>query len=247
MDHAQRLKLAYEIGDRIKQHYGAHLVALGIYGSLARGTDGPYSDIEMHCVVQGSRVDECYEWFTGCWKAEVDVYSEDVILDWAADVDFDWALTHGACTDVLAMEDPADFFSRLRAAVISPSDDTFARAIHDVIVGEILELVGKVRNARAVGNSDCLPRFAIKLAERGALLLGLAHRHLYVSSSSLLRASLALPERPDGYDTLCKTVMLGELADPAGIVSSVERFWTGVERWAGEHDIQIRKSLEVIL
>jgi kanamycin nucleotidyltransferase len=247
MDHAQRLELAYAIGKKIKRHYGSRLVALGVYGSLARGTDQPYSDIEMHCVVQGSGVDKCYEWSTGSWKAEVDVYSEDVLLNWAADVDFDWALTHGACTDVLVIEDRTDFFTRLRETAVSQSDDVFTRAKHDIIVGEIMEFVGKVRNACAGGNSECLSRFAVKLAERGALLLGLANRHLYVSSSNLLGASLALPERPDGYDCLCKMVMLGELTDPAGIASSVERFWTGVEQWAGEHNIRIRTSLDMIL
>jgi len=106
IDRTRRLELAREIAAQIRQHYGDHLLALGVYGSLARGTDGPYSDIEMHCVVRGSGVDKCHEWSAGPWKAEVNVYSEDVVLQWASTVDGDWSLTHGACVKVVAMVDP---------------------------------------------------------------------------------------------------------------------------------------------
>ena len=51
MDRSRRLELARHIVDQIQDHYGDHVLAIGVYGSLARGTDGPYSDIEMHCTI----------------------------------------------------------------------------------------------------------------------------------------------------------------------------------------------------
>jgi kanamycin nucleotidyltransferase len=53
MTHKARLALAYEIANQIHAHYGDTVLAIGLYGSLARGTDGPYSDIEMWCVLRG--------------------------------------------------------------------------------------------------------------------------------------------------------------------------------------------------
>lgn len=105
-----RLQIARQIAGRLRRHYGEQLLALGLYGSLARGTDGPYSDIEMHCVLHGSGIEFCHEWSAGPWKAEVDVYSQDVLLAWAGEVDVDWPLTHGACVQVQVLHDPADFF-----------------------------------------------------------------------------------------------------------------------------------------
>jgi kanamycin nucleotidyltransferase len=247
LDRNQRLEVAREITARIQHHYGDNVLAVGIYGSLARGTDGPYSDIEMHCVLRGNGVDECYEWSAGAWKAEVDVYSEDVALQWASEVDGDWSLTHGAWIEVLVMCDPTGFFCRLRDVALSQPDHVFQQVIRDVIVGELYERIGKVRNAQAAGHDACLPYLAVELVKFGACLLGLANRHLYTTSTRMFEESLALDGRPGGYDVLCRMVMAGELADPARIADACDAFWSGIERWAEERNIRIRENLEMLL
>ena len=50
--HAERMTRAKEIAAQFRAKFD--VLAIGLYGSLARGTDGPYSDIEMHCVLWGS-------------------------------------------------------------------------------------------------------------------------------------------------------------------------------------------------
>jgi kanamycin nucleotidyltransferase len=246
MDRSRRRDLARHIVNQIQDRYRDDVLAIGVYGSLARGTDGPYSDIEIHCVVRGSGVDVCHEWSAGAWKAEVDVYSEDVVLQWASELDVDWPVTHGACTNVWALYDPTGFFSRLRDAALSHPDEVFQQVIRDVIVGEIYERIGKVRNARAA-NDACMPYLAVELAKCGACLLGLAHRHLYTTSTRMFEESLALSGRPEGYDILCRMVMAGELADAARIADAADAFWSGVERWAGGRGIQIEQNLERLL
>jgi kanamycin nucleotidyltransferase len=247
MDRSRRLELARHIVDQIQDHYRDDVLAIGVYGSLARGTDGPYSDIEMHCVVRGQGVDVCHEWSAGPWKAEVDVYSEDVVLEWASELDVDWSVTHGACVHVWVLHDPTGFFSRLRDAALLHPDQAFEEVIRDVIVGEIYERIGKARNARAEKNDACMPYLAVELAKCGACLIGLDHRHLYAASSRMFQESLELSGRPEGYDTLCRMVMAGDLADPARIADAADAFWSGVERWARERGIQIEHELEMLL
>jgi kanamycin nucleotidyltransferase len=247
MDRSRRLELAHHIVDQIQDHYRDDVLAVGVYGSLARGTDGPYSDIEIHCVVRGQGVDVCHEWSAGPWKAEVDVYSEDVVLEWASELDVDWPVTHGACVHVWVLYDPSGFFPRLRDAALSHPDHAFQEAIRDVIVGEIYERIGKARNAGAENNESCLPYLAVELARCGACLIGLDHRHLYAVSSRVFPESLDLSGRPEGYDTLCQMVMAGDLADPARIIAAADAFWTGVEQWAEEREIQIEHELDMLL
>ena len=255
MERARRLALAREIAAQFQRHYGDQVLAIGVYGSLARGTDGPYSDSEMHCVLRGSGIERCFEWAAGpfdelragSWKAEVDVYSEDVLLRWASQVDGDWSLTHRVCTDVWALYDPTGFFPRLRDVTLSQPAPVFEQVLHDVIVGELYELVGKIRNLRAAQSDASLPYLAVKFAEYGALLVGLANRHLYSTSTCMFEESLALPDRPAGYDALCHMVMVGALADPAQIAEACEAFWSGIERWAEEREIQIEEDLEALL
>jgi kanamycin nucleotidyltransferase len=243
MDHSHRLELAREIAGRFQAHYGESVLALGVYGSLARGTDGPYSDIELLCVLRGEGIEQNHEWSAGAWKAEVNVRSQDVALREAAELDVDWPITHGAFTHVLPLRDPEAFFPRLRDAALAHSDDEFRQVMCDVIVGEVYERVGKARNARAEGNAACLPALALDLAKMGACLIGLAQRHVYATSARMFSESLALPGAPAGYAELCRLVMSGELADAARNVDVIEAFWAGVEQWAQERSLVMVQDL----
>src|SRR5512146_1679844 len=117
--HDERMQRACDIARRIQRHYGDHTLAIGLYGSLARAADGPFSDIEMHVIIEGDRLERRFEWSTGPWKAEVDVYSPGAALSQAAEFDEFWPVTHGAFVNVLPLYDPQAFFPRLREAALS--------------------------------------------------------------------------------------------------------------------------------
>jgi kanamycin nucleotidyltransferase len=247
MERAHRLQLCYSVAEQVQRHYRDQVLAIGAYGSVARGSHGPYSDIELHCVLSEGDLETTYEWSVGPWKAEVNVYSKDVVMGLASKVDVDWLLTHGAYTHVLSIYDPTDFFSRLRIAALSQADETFRQAMVDVIVGELYERIGKVRNAQVFASWDCLPSLAFELAKFGACLVGLAHRHLYTSVYDLFEESFALPGCPNGYDGLGRMVAAGDFADPRRIVEAAEQFWSGVEGWASERGLQTENELDDLL
>ena len=235
----QRRKLIAQITRRLQKRYGPDLLALGVYGSVAREEDGPYSDIEMHCLLRGSGIDTSFEWSAGPWKAEVDVYSWDIIRLKAAQVDVDWALTQRAYTQVLVIDDPQGLFEQLKELVFSQPETAFLAALHDLVVGEIYELVGKVRNCRVSRMKTPLAWYATELTVRGALLIGLAQRHLFRSSAHIFSESLELPDQPMNFSELCRKVMVGDLSDAESIFQAIEAFWNGVEAWAYEHGITI--------
>lgn len=108
----ERLQICVEIAARLHEVFGEKIAAIGVYGSVSRGTDGPFSDIEMFCVLKESSepVDYSYEWSTGPWKAEVNVLSADVLLKNASTVEGQWPLTHGPFFSPLSLYDPDGFF-----------------------------------------------------------------------------------------------------------------------------------------
>ncbi len=79
---SERFQTCQEIAARLHEVYKEKVLAIGVYGSISRGTDGPYSDIEMFCVLKesGEKIEFSYEWSAGPWKAEVNVCSADVLL-----------------------------------------------------------------------------------------------------------------------------------------------------------------------
>jgi kanamycin nucleotidyltransferase len=247
MTHERRWALAEHIAGELRAHYGAQLLALGVYGSLARGEDGPYSDIEMHCVLQGEGIETCFEWSTGPWKAEVDVYSADVLLAEASFVDGDWPITHGAYAFVKPLCDPQRFFETLRQAVLSQPEIVYHRRMEEVIVGDQYELVGKIRNACAAQAHDLLAVYAVKLAVSAACLLGLRQRRLYTSMGRVFSEALALPDPPQGFQPLLRMATSGDLRHPERILETTDRYWTGVETWARRNGLLIQTTLQALL
>ncbi|MGZ7445493.1 ANT(4')-I family aminoglycoside nucleotidyltransferase [Paenibacillus sp. TH7-28] len=238
---SERLETCREIAARLHELYGEQILAIGVYGSVARGTDGPFSDIEMFCVLKESSeaVEFSYEWSAGHWKAEVDVCSADVLLKTAVTVEGDWPLTHGPFFSQLSLYDPQHFFSRLREAAESPTKEDFRYAINEVLVGEMYEFIGKLRNASLNGPHTYLPYLAVQFAQYGAMLVGLHNRKLYSTGAMVLPEALELPDRPEGFDGVARMVMSGTLAEPAKIVSACENFWSGLVDWAAKYDYVI--------
>lgn len=245
--HQERLKRVEEIASQLKAHFGERLLALGLYGSVARGTDGPYSDIELYCIIEGEGIDYAFEWSTGPWKAEVDVHSPDTLLAWAAELDGMWSLTHKSGLTVQPLEDPLGIFTRMAAAVMDHTDEEIDAALTECIVGELYELVGKIRNAVAQDKNASLALFCVELIRYAAGVVGLAQRHLYPSAVEMLEDSLHLPDLPAGYAALCRLVISGRLDNPQEILARVDAYWIGMESWASQRGLAIETSLERLL
>ena len=245
LERKQRLALVQEIADRALVVYQKNVRAIGLYGSTARGTDGPFSDIELFCVLDTTGEKYIHEWTHGSWKAEVDVISEDVLLARASQVDERWPLTHGCYFDVQALYDPNNFFAILSHIASSQPEEKFFTAIRELMLFNLYEYMGKLRNAYYQENKAYLPEVACNIAKCGALLVGLAHQHCYTTASHMLEESLLLHQQPAGYDALCQLVMSGDLREPRRIVEICEAFWTGAEQWAVLHTITIEEPCKI--
>lgn len=245
LEREQRLHLAKEIAARAAEVREKDMLAIGLYGSTARGTDGPYSDIEILCVLGTPDEDYDHEWVHGPWKAEINFLSKNVLLAKAAEVDERWPLTHGAFCNVLAFHDPHNFFAILRDVVLSQPQEHFTSAIRGCIIFELYEMMGKLRNAQYSNNTAYFPAIALHMATNSAYIIGLANRYHYTTASHILAESLTLPHRPNGYDELCRLVMSGDLRDPQRINNLCEAFWSGVEQWAMEQEIEFEEAQKI--
>ena len=117
----------------------------------------------------------------------------------------------------------------------------------EVIVGDIYELIGKLRNAQVRQQAECLPFYLVLLAQYAACLVGLANRRTYATSATLFSDSLQLPDRPPGYDALCQAVMRGELNNPLQAMRWAEDLWQGILTWAAQRRLPITTSLADLL
>ena len=245
--HSERLARAEQIAARFQSYYAENLVAVGIYGSLGRSADGPYSDIEMHVIVNGEEIQRTFEWATGPWKAEVDVYSPDVFLARAGELDTLWPITQGAFSRVLPLHDPRRLFHRAAHVVFDHTMEEYNNLIREVLIGDLYEVVGKARNALARGKTADLAAEAVLAARYAACAVGLANRCLYSTGPEVFPESLTLPGRPAGYDELLDLVIRGDLSDPQKVVNGMDALWEGEEAWTAACGIKLYRDLEELL
>ena len=169
MTHEQRLRIAQTVADRLIVRYGESVKAIGLYGSLARAEDGPYSDIEMFCVLRHPGESRDYEWCAGGWKAEVNVLTEAALREEAAELDGDWALTHGAYVRILPLLDSGGCFADLKELVLGHSPEEMRAMVEQWLASEVYERIGKLRNAAFQNHHQVFPTLAVELVTTGDL------------------------------------------------------------------------------
>lgn len=247
IDHAERLQIADKIAENLKQQFKERVIAISIYGSLATGTDGPYSDIEMDCILDTLSCDHSIEWIGEGWKAEVDFFSVNSVLKKAAEVGPKWSLSHGIYMHYLPIFDPTNLYVHRRNTSLRQPDYKFRKAMRDLIVEEMFGIEGKIRNAGHRKEFSPLAYYAVEQARWGALLLGLANRHLYTTSARIFAEALELDGRPDGFDDLFHLAASGELSQPTKVLAACEKFWAGVNNWAKFNGIRLSDDLKDLL
>jgi kanamycin nucleotidyltransferase len=238
-NHAERLQVMDRIVADLHCTYGDKIRAIALYGSLSRGTDDDYSDIELWCVLATPGVHEGEEWVYGPSKAEVDLYGEDVIWTRAAEVDDIWPLRQGKIVSCRPLFGDRAYFEQLRARVMSPPKHVFDEVIAEMVVGEFFEWMGKLRNGVARDDLMFLPITTCNFTLHLALMAALVHRHIYTTSKSIMREVLALPTLPAGYAELVGMVTAGKLDDKAQVVAALETTYCGIGPWLAQHDVDI--------
>ncbi len=238
----ERMEIAYSIANQVLERYGSRVQAIGVYGSLARKTDGPFSDIEIKCILNALDEDFCYEWTAGDWKAEVNFDSAEHMIEEATIVDENWPLTHGQFFNILPIYDPEDFFSELKAKASSVDSSIFKEAICRTLVEEMYEYIGKMRNIEIQGPQTFLPILAMEIATAGAMILGLHNKQFFTTSSQILPEALSFSDKPEGYEVLCELVMSGNLTDPQQIIVMCDNYWGSLLKWSAQHGYQIECS-----
>ncbi|MCB0064453.1 MAG: hypothetical protein KDE19_20150, partial [Caldilineaceae bacterium] len=128
-----------------------------------------------------------------------------------------------------------------RNLVFAPPAAEFNQLLEEMIVGELYEWIGKLRNAQQVGNAAAIPPLAVHFVEHLAQILAIAHRHCYTTGSRTLADSLTLARRPAGYDALCGTVMRGALHDTEVVAAQIEACWRGLADWAQGEGLAFRE------
>ena len=173
---SRRLELAKTLAGQLRTREGRNLVAVGVYGSVARGEDRPHSDVDVLVVLRRKR-------------AAIRHFVRDGILitilqqtpqEARAEVtgsrgDLNAAL--GGWRSLRPLYDPSGLLRKLMKRARDPTEAQFREAARQALI-ETYEDLGKVRNAVDVGDEQEAREMAVWYAGAAAGALLDLHRHV---------------------------------------------------------------------
>jgi kanamycin nucleotidyltransferase len=227
-----REALVRSVVTRLVRAEGSALACVALYGSMARGEDGPHSDVELLASIEGRDDHRVDEWLAPAAKVKVHRYGAARLRSLAETVGPEWSLERGKWLQLVTLAGDAAVVDDLRARSAAPPAHELDRAARALLVGELHELVGKSRNASIAGAGATLPAVALRLAEQVTLWLGILRRAAYTSRHLMLAEALAHPETPAGIATLLRRALRGDLRATPGLAVDIERAWDDIAHLA---------------
>jgi len=244
--HEQRIARAHAITQNVVERYGANVIAVGVYGSTARETDEPYSDLEIVVVLHEAVEPRNLEYYFEGWKNEVNFVTPDDLLAEVYEVDIDWPLRGGQFIGVLPLYDPTGYWLYLEEIAANIPVEVLTEALREAIVDEYLEHWAKFRNARLRGDDNFSRWAAWTLVWDAVRIVGLANRVYYPSRARAVPLSLTLPLQPEGYAAFVSIFESGDLTDIAQLESLAGTLHAGLLEMAAEQGIVLQVAERLI-
>lgn len=154
-----RLALAERMAAELRRREGSNLVAVGVYGSVARGTERQYSDVDLLVVLKRKRPPlsiQVRDGFLVTILQHTPSEARSEVLGTGADLND----SLGGWRSMQALYDPTHLLRSLRARAHRPSRTQFLAAARRALL-ETYEDLGKLRNAISVGDLDEAREMAI--------------------------------------------------------------------------------------
>src|SRR5262245_55506970 len=144
MTPSQRLEIAEHLCRLIVRARGEAVLGVSIYGSTARGADGPPSALEMKALLaDGDAHDVEYVHVSGL-MVEINYRPFDDYVDRVLRVTQDWPLCAAEHVGRRVLFERDGAFAAAEAAAGSPGDDDFAAAQVELMAQELFEEMGKL-------------------------------------------------------------------------------------------------------
>ncbi|NIM18364.1 MAG: hypothetical protein GTO45_40810 [Candidatus Aminicenantes bacterium] len=184
------LKLAQSIANIIYESQSGLINGIGVMGSVATQTNGPYSDIDMLLIT--NKIHGSYREF---------ICSKLVLMRFQSMKDINKEIRNasqltpliiGKYQNLMPLVDPDNLFSIIKKRVLNIPKNTFDQSAKKCAY-KIYELLYKVKNKAKLGNSSNASEVAERAAFYGALLGGALSQHPYKSTESLYKEFSELP------------------------------------------------------
>jgi kanamycin nucleotidyltransferase len=156
---SRHVRLAATIAAELHRREGRNLVAVGVYGSVARGKEREYSDIDLLVMVRRKRR-TIHHFFRDGILVTILQQTPEEARDEVTGSRPDLNVALGGWTSMRPLYDPSGLLRRLREQAKRPTSQQFREAAGRAFL-EAYEDLGKLWNAISAGDSDEAREMAI--------------------------------------------------------------------------------------
>ena len=193
MNHRQRWTACQAVSRKLISKYGTEILATGVTGSVSRGADMDFSDVDFQILVkERARVKSHRFVLKGCLFS----VAARTVNDWMKEMiepNFSLPLVVGSLKSMRIVHDPDMHFDRLRLQSESLAASCWRNAVR-VGLEEMTEDLGRLRNVYAGGDWINFRRLLPLVALEATLVYSSLREQAVLSENDLLDAKL------QGYD-----------------------------------------------
>jgi kanamycin nucleotidyltransferase len=203
MNPGDRLQLAQELCAQMAAAHPGDIILAGAYGSTARGTDTPWSDLEMTFVVRdGSGLEGKHLLYRGIAVGYA-VYEQSKLEESLANPGLEWPFLMGMLNVLKVLHgDPAQLEGWLQLGQATPPE-RFKATLESHLPGLVIESYGRILSCRQRGDTSALyPSVLEVLFEMNLALCLLNRRWVTHDYYQGLQDAFDFPKLPKAYSEL---------------------------------------------
>ncbi len=234
MNRTRRRRLAEELTAKIVKSK-KDVVAIVLFGSVARGDDAPDSDVEI-CVIlrRGGQRPQRFVLdgvlFTVYWFSTAGMRRQ--MLEVSGD-----ATRHGF-KEGIALYDPNGWFARLRRDIERLPAEFYHKCAEDAL-HSMYEYVCKARNAWRRKDTANIVYATGVVGYEARVLAALMNRRHYRSENSMMSEWREFPDLPMGFTRYVDS-LISDSATPQKRYNAAMNLWRITRVWANRRDVKLR-------
>lgn len=246
--HEERLELAEEIFNKLMTERKGDILAVGLYGSMAKHTDHPFSDIEFDVIPKKDGINYTVSEIYKGIKYGICYISKNILLDNIRNPgDIDWPEKISASITAKPFYDPTGVFEEFKNEYKHVITTDFTPFYKKLFVDGIYESMCKFIKAINHGEDSTIRFYAYHyLFDEFICFIAILNKTYIINAATRGKDSLQMQINFESYKKFANLLLEGEIKDTKELVDSAMAVFLDLETYIKSKGIDI-ESNEILL
>ncbi len=246
--HKARMDLAEEIFCKIMHEKKNEILAVGLYGSMAKHTDTPFSDIEFDVIPKEEDVNYSVSHIYKGIKYEICYISKNILIQNIRNpANIDWPKTISASLTAKPFYDPTNTFEEFKKEYNKIIKADFTPFYKDLFVDGIYESMCKFIKAVKHGDMSSVRFYAYHyLFDEFICFIAILNKTFINNAATRGVDSINMPINFNSYKVFARLLINGEVEKPDTLIESAFSVYKEIETFILSKNIKIETD-EIIL